>query len=153
MNEADRRAREQAARQRAEAEARQAAGVRDAADRKRQVERDIHALVAQLLPLLEWRDLPGLVPLRIRTPRVPGLRDIFGERDVVRGGWELGAFGHQSLALLGNGDLIWDRRVAKVPEFEHCAELYLRNLRALHDWVVADDPAAPFEPVSFDPRG
>jgi hypothetical protein len=152
MDEADRRARNEVARRRAASAADERGRAQADRDRKREIEREIRDLTAELLSLLRERDLPGLVPLTLRSYRVPLLGDLFGFREVVRGGWPMGRYGAQSLALLGNGDAAWSGRTAKLSEFDHCTNLYLRNLQTFREWVLTGDYSAPFDPSRIDPK-
>jgi hypothetical protein len=69
---------------------------------------ELRALIPEVLNLLAERGYPGLKPVVVRTHRFPPLGDLFGDRTLTKGGWEIPGCGW----LLSDGRWSWQGRIA-----------------------------------------
>lgn len=136
LNDADRIARENVARRRAQAQADERRSKQESAHARAEIEREIRALVPEVLGLIEQHGRPPVESIAVLHRRFPPLGDLFGDFRTIRGGWSLGSYGHQSLHLLASGELCWERRIVRRwSDVEHCATTIRAGLRELRDHV------------------
>jgi len=103
MNEADRVARQKVAERKAHERAEGQRQARQEADDRVALYREVHRLIDEVLALASAQGFESAEPMTVRTLRFPPLNDLFGWRVRTRGGWDIGSYGAQGLALLADG--------------------------------------------------
>lgn len=152
MNEADRIAREQVARRKAEEKAAHRRQAQESSEQQAELERSIRMLVPEVVALIERSRCPPIEPISVRRYRFPLLGDLFGESTSIRGGWSLGYYGRQRLHLLASGKLCREGFVRPVSDLQHCAATIRANLLKLREHALAGDASKPWKPGAVEIR-
>ena len=145
MTEADRIVKQQIAdRRAAEINESRSQAQQQARDRAT-LHREIHNLIAEIVPLAKQLGYPDIEPVIVVKYRFPPFGDLFGYWKSVKGGWALGTYGAQSLSLLADGRVCWEGRPSRLQDIDWCVSVVRNGLRKLRTHLDSYD-GQPWRP-------